>query len=419
MVHVWSSKPTRPAKTTSQTASATKGEGKRTRSRFWQNKKIGVILLILIPFEYNYNSKSWEWLEETPMQNNGARNNLESLYVPTFPPNASFFEPCQEQVHTFEIQEGKVKWASPTVYSYMNRGPSMHCLLARSAQRQPHLSVKLRIGIADVHPLQPLTFGPAARQDEVLSSKPPLLFPDSTFESFPEVHDFSLKETFQAVQAAAVQYGLPGSNQWLERDPQLFWRGSHYGKERLELIQHKSSLLNVESIQYNMTLEKGFHLSSKNKVTRSDHCRYRFLLHMNGEFNNRYSSALKWKLLCGSLVFLPNNPLYVEWWNFKTMQPNTHYVAFSDTAELLHKVQYYQRHLQEASRIARRGMEFVKQAAFERLEQFMDETLQRYAQFAHRLPQETCHNKKYDRNMSAEFKTLEELTKEYGQKICI
>ena len=49
---------------------------------------------------------------------------------------------------------------------------------------------------------------------------------------------------------------------------------------------------------------------SEGCVTMHDHCSHRFLLHLQG---NTYSSRLKYLLLCGSAVFMPQQE-FEEWW---------------------------------------------------------------------------------------------------------
>eukprot|EP00546_Thalassionema_frauenfeldii_P008380 CAMPEP_0178920596 /NCGR_PEP_ID=MMETSP0786-20121207/15091_1 /TAXON_ID=186022 /ORGANISM="Thalassionema frauenfeldii, Strain CCMP 1798" /LENGTH=259 /DNA_ID=CAMNT_0020594677 /DNA_START=724 /DNA_END=1503 /DNA_ORIENTATION=- len=251
----------------------------------------------------------------------------------------------------------------------------------------------------------------------------PLLFPDNTFESWPEVFDFSLPESVAKVRKAAEKNGLPGSQQWMNRKPQLLWRGYDYGKERNEMINKSltSPLLDIKPTKLNFNFSKnategGVRLAPGNRVTREEHCQYRFLLHMNGEFNDRYSSAVKWKLLCGSLVFVPVKPLFVEWWNYQTWKPYIHYVPYKSSEDLLRKVNYYFDHLDDASKIAQQGMELA-QNAFNEVPNFIDSTLRRYHQLTGHLPRKPCAAKKIGGG-DYEFKALKDLKEEYGPKVC-
>lgn len=267
-----------------------------------------------------------------------------------------------------------------------------------------------------------LAFGPAATDQQMKMNKvPPLLFPDSTWESWPEIYDYSLPKSVAKVRRAAEDNGLPGSPKWFKRKPQLLWRGSKMGKTRIEMINVSltSSLLDIKDTHLNITEDQRIRLKSPNTVTREEHCQYRFLLHMNGEFNNRYSSAVKWKLLCGSLVFVPVKPLFVEWWNYQTWKPNVHFVPYESTEDLLEKVKYYSKHLDEAASIAQRGMELA-QAAFNEAPHFIDSTLRRYKKLTGHLPRKACAAPRIgkDAGTDYEFKSLEDLKKEYGPEVC-
>jgi len=244
-----------------------------------------------------------------------------------------------------------------------------------------------------------------------------LLFPDFTFESWPEVHDYSISQTFESVWSAAIENGLPGTEKWAnERDPRLLWRGSLHGKDRNEVINLKSPLLDIQAIGCNLT-NKGMRLTSSNQISRSGHCRHRFILHMNGIFNNRYSSAIKWKLLCGSLVFLPSEPLFEEWWNYGVWKPYQHYVPFRNAEELLDRVQYYSQHLDEAAEIAEKGQHLAK-SAFDNLDRFVDDTIRSYAEATAHLNSKPCFEERKNLRTDNEFKSLEMLQSDLGPTLC-
>mmetsp|Transcript_2089 Transcript_2089/g.3067 ORF Transcript_2089/g.3067 Transcript_2089/m.3067 type:complete len:433 (-) Transcript_2089:119-1417(-) len=374
-----------------------------------------LVLLSVMMFNASLNSNFLKTAEEY------SSGRAQILYKINITEDAKFSEECHAMIHTFEFKSGKVKWVNGG-YSYLTRGLSTHCLLARAAKRLgPDFTLSMRITTADLDLNSTLAFGPAAtdRQMEV-NKVPPLLFPDSTFESWPEVNDFSLPKSVAKVRKAAAENGLPGSTKWIKRKPQLLWRGVDHGRERVEMINISltSPLLDIQAVSYNMT-EKGLRLKSLNKVSRDEHCQYRFLLHMNGIFNNRYSSALKWKLLCGSLVFVPVKPLFVEWWNYQTWKPHVHYVPYESSQDLLHKVEYYSRHLNEASSIAQRGMELA-QTAFDELPRFIDKTLLRYYELTRHLPRKPCAAPRLGKDAGSEYeyKSLEDLKEEYGPNLC-
>ena len=346
------------------------------------------------------------------------------FYQPDIPTNVAFPETCPQQIQTYHIQNGKVQWIAGS-YSYLTRGMSMHCLLARAAKRLgPTFETRIRIGTADMDLKSQLSFQPA-ETDQIMknsSSSRPFLFPDSTFESWPEVHDYSLPTTIKNVIDAAHFHGLPGTTEWkTNRNPKIVWRGSPHGKERLEMMN--CTTLDVQATSVNLT-KTGLKLTGSNQISRMGLCEYRFVLHMNGIFNNRYSSAVKWKLLCGSLVFVPTAPLYVEWWNYNVWQPNVHYVPYTSLPDLLQQVDYYSNHLDEAAIIAKAGMELA-QEAFHILPEWIDDTLTRYAAATNDKPQRNCPggdpNKKRPGAPilpQSGFKSLEDLQRDYGPTVC-
>ena len=302
----------------------------------------------------------------------------------------------------------------------------MHCLLARAAKRlDPDFRTTIRIGLADMDVGGQYTFQPASMENNMTANEDvPLLFPDNTFESWPEVHDYSLPQSMQSVMDAARSYGLPGTAQWEHRNATVVWRGAMYGKERKEMLDSNSPLLDVQSTHFNLTT-LGFQLSSSNQISRSDQCGYRFLLHMNGIFNNRYSSSVKWKLLCGSLVFVPTEPLFVEWWNYNVWQPNIHYVPYTSLPDLLDKIKYYSTNLKEAAMIAKNGMELANDA-FAALDDWVDDALVRYAAATqgknadciYTLGTSLGMTKRRPTPSKAEFWSLEELQDKYGPTLC-
>jgi hypothetical protein len=251
-------------------------------------------------------------------------------------------------------------------------------------------------------------FGPAQTEKAMMINpvEKSLLFPDASFESFPIAQNATTKETARQVVRAAKEYGLPGTGLWLERDARLAWRGTvRQGMvERERILNLSSPLLDVKSTTFNY----------KHRLLREEFCQYRFLLHMNGINGKIYSSALKWKLLCGSLVFVPTYPaLFVEWWNYGVWSPFEHYVPYSSPNDLLRQVEYYKLNLHEAARIARNGM-LLAQASFDNLDQFVDEMLTRYALATKDLRLLSCETKLLEK----EFQSLENLQKSFGPAIC-
>jgi hypothetical protein len=363
--------------------------------------------------------KAWIPIDSFGLRYQG-QSELPNFFKQNISSEAKFQRVCDIYVQTYTFQDGKVRWEG--IFSYMTRGVSMHCLLARAAKRLgPDFQTTIRIGLADMDVGGQLTFHPASKVENMTRADAPLLFPDPTFESWPEVHDYSLPQTIRSVTDAARLYGLPGTVQWERRNANVVWRGAANGKERAEFLESTSPLLDVQSTSFNIT-DVGFKLSSSNQISRSELCRYRFLLHMNGIFNNRYSSSVKWKLLCGSLVFVPTEPLFVEWWNYGVWQPNVHYVPYTSLPDLLEKVEYYSNNLQEAAIIAHNGMELA-QDAFRAFPDWVDDTLVRYAIATKGKDGALCtykvdYGKGEKKPASAEFMSLEELQKKFGPTLC-
>ena len=337
-----------------------------------------------------------------------------SFYKPRISSEAEFSKICSMYVQTYSFQDGKVKWDG--IYSYMTRGASMHCMLARAAKRLgPDFRTTIRIGLADMDVGGQLTFQPASMDHNMTANQDePLLFPDNTFESWPEVYDYSLTQSMRKVMDTARSFGLPGTEPWEHRNATVVWRGGVYGKERKELVESASLLLDIQPTSFNLTAQ-GFQLSSSNQLSRSQLCGYRFLLHVNGIFNDRYSSSVKWKLLCGSLVFVPTEPLFVEWWNYNVWKPHVHYVPYTSIPDLLEQIEYYSKNLKEAAIIAKNGMDLA-QDAFGALEGWVDETLVRYAAATHGKDANCTY--KFDSRPPSEFKSLEDLQEQYGPTVC-
>lgn len=101
---------------------------------------------------------------------------------------------------------------------------------------------------------------------------------------------------------------------------ELFWRGARLNNPtRINQLESVVNTLNTSKVPpevYNIKpmewLENTLHGENKADgcVSMNDHCKSRFLLHLQG---NTYSSRLKYLLLCGSVVFMPQQE-YEEWW---------------------------------------------------------------------------------------------------------
>jgi hypothetical protein len=185
--------------------------------------------------------------------------------------------------------------------------------------------------------------------------------------------------------------------------------------------ERNGEILDVQAIVHGKETDGGQKIRG-NSLSREDHCKYRMLLHLNGFNDNQHSSALKWKLLCGSLVFV-STPIFVEWWSAEILKPFVHYVPFSNATDLMNKVIYFIEQLEEAETIARNGMNLAA-AAFESLEDFVADTLSNYALaitdklFQEHVPKCAFHEESGSDNGSR-AKSYQELQKEYGPMICV
>lgn len=64
--------------------------------------------------------------------------------------DTNFSDDCNVHMHTFEFKSGKVKWINGG-FAYLSRGMSLHCMLARAAERLgPNFTTSMRITTADV-----------------------------------------------------------------------------------------------------------------------------------------------------------------------------------------------------------------------------------------------------------------------------
>eukprot|EP00543_Licmophora_paradoxa_P015354 CAMPEP_0202463700 /NCGR_PEP_ID=MMETSP1360-20130828/59175_1 /ASSEMBLY_ACC=CAM_ASM_000848 /TAXON_ID=515479 /ORGANISM="Licmophora paradoxa, Strain CCMP2313" /LENGTH=139 /DNA_ID=CAMNT_0049086703 /DNA_START=59 /DNA_END=478 /DNA_ORIENTATION=- len=139
---------------------------------------------------------------------------------------------------------------------------------------------------------------------------------------------------------------------------------------------------------------------------------------MNGILQNSYSSALKWKFLCGSLVFLPDDPFFLEWWTVGA-KPFQHYIPYNSPAQLEDRVLEYQTKLDEAAKIAKAGYDLAV-TAFNNVYTYAEDHLLHYARATEGKQNRCCKSRGRRREqVVTEFKTLQDLQKEYGPSVCV
>ena len=342
------------------------------------------------------------------------------------------FQVCSEATHSYMIySNGTVQWRSEHVAKvFQHRGKSMHCLLARVAPRL-NRSVQIRIHLGDAQVTEKMLFNdeyallpalPSCVNNSNTSAptnpKSSRLFPDFSFESWPEVNDFNIHDVMEQVVRSAHDNGAPSDWQaWAQRrDSRLAWRGNIF-PARKAVITYLGMFPNhtdVGKITYRRR-KKRVKLRREGSLSRTEHCRYRYLLHVNGDLD-AYSSSLKWKLLCGALVFVPVQPnLFMEWWN-RNMTPHHDFVPYSSPQDLMQQLNYYSEHLEEAARIASNGFEMAK-AAFVKRNEHMVAALLHYAERADG-PRDCCSVKNCTRLAEKKAMSLEELQAEYGPQVC-
>ena len=97
----------------------------------------------------------------------------------------------------------------------------------------------------------------------------------------------------------------------------IFWRGARLNNPtRVDQLDRILKTMSGNAEGYDLKLMEWVSntLEGNNAangcVTMHDHCDHRFLLHLQG---NTYSSRLKYLLLCGSVVFMPQQE-FEEWW---------------------------------------------------------------------------------------------------------
>ena len=97
----------------------------------------------------------------------------------------------------------------------------------------------------------------------------------------------------------------------------IFWRGAPLNNPtRVKQLQRILETIPAYPETYNLKLMEWVsntldgNNTAKGCIKMHDHCDHRFLLHLQG---NTYSSRLKYLLLCGSVVFMPQQE-FEEWW---------------------------------------------------------------------------------------------------------
>ena len=152
-----------------------------------------------------------------------------------------------------------------------------------------------------------------------------IMVPDFTFYDYPAAScpgepdrkftSFIRNTTERLQKLAADPNGVVNG-----RENKVFWRGANLTNpsrmQNLEAIlatipaEADRSTYDLALMEWIANIGEGKNLAN-GCVSMNDHCTRRFLLHLRG---NTYSSRLKFLLMCGSVVFMPQQE-YEEWWS--------------------------------------------------------------------------------------------------------
>jgi hypothetical protein len=148
-----------------------------------------------------------------------------------------------------------------------------------------------------------------------------VLYPDFTFDDWPESvcprakeHDHNYAKLFGAFSQ---------SGNFDHRVDTLFWRGADLGPRGsiMDFLDNYRAIHSDYANHIDVEFMSWNDADNGQCVGVLDQCDYKYLLYMPGK---TYSSSLKYKLLCGSVVFSPK----LQWQEFWTdlLVPGTHFV---------------------------------------------------------------------------------------------
>ena len=157
-----------------------------------------------------------------------------------------------------------------------------------------------------------------------VQSRQGIMVPDFTFYDYPTTtcpgelsgHKFSSFLDIASKRLGEMEADPDGMIN--KRTNKLFWRGARLGNPRriqqmeaiLKSAAPRADMYDIAPMTWKANVGEGMNLAD-GCVSLHDHCNRRFLLHLRG---NTYSSRLKYLLLCGSVVLMPEQE-YEEWWS--------------------------------------------------------------------------------------------------------
>lgn len=143
---------------------------------------------------------------------------------------------------------------------------------------------------------------------------------------------------------------------WEDKKPIAIFRGKTAGKQsRMDFMQRYfgSTICDCGDVSRPGTVPPEWQTAKK---TIRDHLAYRYIMALEG---NDVASNLKWVMSSNSIAVMPR-PTCETWFMEGTLIPNYHYIEIkADFSNLEEKLNYYNRHPQEAQRIIANAHAYV------------------------------------------------------------
>lgn len=215
-----------------------------------------------------------------------------------------------------------------------------------------------------------------------------ILLPDWSFQFWPETYLFDYGSDLNKILEAAEKIGTDIEG-WRSKSSVVFMRASMNNSYRIQYLGDSSdTFLDTRHIPFKSSYVPpgvpNFDINNPNGINGVERCensKYKFLLHLNGGLDSDYSSGLRFRLACCSLVFYATNSRQKEWWmDPDIFKEGVHYIHVTSKEDLRNKFKYFMENEKEAHRIAKSGFEFVKKYLMsENVELYYKETLMKYS----------------------------------------
>ncbi|KAK9812687.1 hypothetical protein WJX72_002054 [[Myrmecia] bisecta] len=177
-----------------------------------------------------------------------------------------------------------------------------------------------------------------------------VLYPDSSFGDWPDTFTPGWKHIRYLLEKSAAQHP------WEQRQGKLFFRGASTGNRGI-LAENKSLIRSPMDIRILDWAAR----PAADHVSLVEHCRYKYLLHMPGNF---FSARLRYLLMCNSTVIFPD-PGWYEFW-YQILEDDKHFIKVDAVDEtnrgnhLRRVVEQLEGNQELAKAIARQGMELIQ-----------------------------------------------------------